>query len=76
MIYETSVIVQSVTPNLTANKRKRQTGEVECKVVKKLKSDSQASQRTQVSCDWCHLSFTSGGINKHRFSCKSKPKNN
>jgi hypothetical protein len=70
MIYESSVIVQSVTPNLTTNKRKRQTGEVECKVVKKLKSDSQASHRTQVSCDWCH-----GGINKHRFSCKSKPKN-
>ena len=49
--------------------------QVRCKVVKKLKSYSKSSQRTQVSCDWCHLSFASRGINKHRFSCKSKPEN-
>jgi len=73
MIYETSVIVQSVTPNLTTNKKKRQTGEVQSS--EKVKSYSKSSQRTQVSCDWCHLSFASRGINKHRFSCKSKPEN-
>jgi len=75
MIYEMSVIDESVTPNLTTNKRKRQTGEVECKVVKKLKFHSLASQIAQVTCDWCRLSFASRGINKHRFSCKNKPEN-
>ena len=49
--------------------------EIVVKGVNILKSDSQASQRTQVSCDWCHLSFASRGINKHRFSCISKPEN-
>ena len=41
--------------------------EIVVKGVNILKSDSQASQRTQVSCDWCHLSFASRGINKPRF---------
>ena len=43
--------------------------EIVVKVVKKLKSDSKASKRNQVS------SFASRGINKHRFHCKSKPEN-
>ena len=73
IIYETSVIVQSVTPNLTTNKRKRQTGEVQSS--EKIEVLLSIITKNPVSCDWCHLSFASRGINKHRFSCKSKPEN-